>query len=173
MATYIVLFCVLAIFFRVASLAISVRHAAALKKSGAVEIGRKNSTVLATTHVLYYVSSMLEAVWRPHDLSPYVWLGLFLYVVGMLVLASVIRLLGPLWTVKLLIARDHTLIQHPLFRWFRHPNYFLNILPELTGLALVLNAHVTLFVGLVIYAIPLTIRIRQEEAVMRARFTDY
>src|SRR5437870_13907816 len=35
---------------------------------------------------------------------------------------------------KLLIASDHTLNQSGLFRWVRHPNYFLNILPELVGL---------------------------------------
>lgn len=173
MIIYLTLFCVFAVLFRLGSLLISLRHEAALRKSGAVEIGRKNTTVLAVAHVLYYVCAIIEAVFRPHDTGPALWLGILLYLVGILALVFVIRLLGPLWTVKLLIARDHVLVKHPLFRWFRHPNYFLNILPELAGLALILNAHATFVVGLALYAVPLTIRVRQEEAAMRARFRDY
>ena len=52
----------------------------------------------------------------------------------------------------------------------RHPNYFLNILPELVGFALVLHAYYTLIIGLPFYLIPLIIRIRQEESAMRAKF---
>ncbi len=72
----------------------------------------------------------------------------------MMTLVFVIHLLGRLWTVKLLIVRDHVLVTHQLFRWFRHPNYFLNILPELAGIALILNAHTTLVAGLALYAYP-------------------
>jgi len=53
-----------------------------------------------------------------------------------------------------------------LFRWVRHPNYFVSIIPELVGFALALNAYWTLVVGLPLYCIPLFIRIRQEEAAM-------
>jgi len=75
--------------------------------------------------------------------------------------------------VKLLIARDHELVTHPLFRRVRHPNYFLNILPELVGFALALHAWWTLVIGLILYAVPLTIRIRQEETAMAAKFERY
>ena len=40
-------------------------------------------------------------------------------------LVVVIRSLGRFWTVKLLLASDHVLVTNPLFRWVRHPNYFL------------------------------------------------
>jgi isoprenylcysteine carboxyl methyltransferase (ICMT) family protein YpbQ len=173
MTKTLVAICVLAVLFRLVSLFISVRHEAALKRSGAVELGRRNSLALAVSHVLYYVAAMTEAAFRPHDLDAAFWLGAILYVVGMIALVAVIRLLGPLWTVKLLIARQHVLVTHPLFRWLRHPNYFLNILPELAGLALMLNAHATLVGGLLIYAVPLSIRIHQEQIAMRARFADY
>ncbi|WP_299541157.1 isoprenylcysteine carboxylmethyltransferase family protein [uncultured Herbaspirillum sp.] len=173
MVIFLALFCVISVFFRLGSLLVSRRHEAALRESGAVEIGRTNSVVLALAHVLYYVSSMIEAAFRPHDVDRSFWLGIFLYFVGMMTLVFVIHLLGRLWTVKLLIVRDHVLVTHQLFRWFRHPNYFLNILPELAGIALILNAHTTLVAGLALYAIPLTIRIRQEEIAMRARFKDY
>jgi isoprenylcysteine carboxyl methyltransferase (ICMT) family protein YpbQ len=85
----------------------------------------------------------------------------------------VIRILGRQWTVKLLVASDHTLVTHPLFRVVRHPNYFLNILPELIGLALALHAFWTLGIGLLLYLIPLARRIREEEKVMRSKFPTY
>ncbi|WP_316175922.1 MULTISPECIES: hypothetical protein [unclassified Bradyrhizobium] len=49
---------------------------------------------------------------------------------------------------------------HPLFRIVRHPNCLLNILPELV-------------IGLIIYAMPLVLRIRQEETVMREQSATY
>jgi len=55
----------------------------------------------------------------------------------------------------------------------RHPNYFLNIVPELIGLAFALHAFGTLIVVGSLYSIPLTIRIREEERVMRTTFSAY
>jgi isoprenylcysteine carboxyl methyltransferase (ICMT) family protein YpbQ len=75
--------------------------------------------------------------------------------------------------VKLIVARDHELVTHPLFRHVRHPNYYLNILPELVGFALALHAFATLLVGLPLYLVVLTMRIREEERVMTERFADY
>ena len=85
----------------------------------------------------------------------------------------VIGVLGRLWTVKLIVAEDHVLTENRLFRWLRHPNYFLNIIPELIGFALVLNAWVTLTIGLPIYLMILARRIRQEEQIMSRTFSEY
>jgi isoprenylcysteine carboxyl methyltransferase (ICMT) family protein YpbQ len=72
-----------------------------------------------------------------------------------------------------IIARDHELVGHPLFRWIRHPNYYLNILPELTGFALAMHAFGTLLVGLPRYLLVLAMRVRLEEKVMKERFAEY
>ncbi|HVJ33603.1 MAG TPA: isoprenylcysteine carboxyl methyltransferase family protein [Terriglobia bacterium] len=173
MPANLIAFCVIAVILRLTTLAISIRHERALKANGAVEIGAGNSTLLALTHIAFYVAAIVEGSLRADAADIVTWLGLALYVFSMLVLLMVIRLLGRFWTVKLLIAQDHELVTHPLFRWVRHPNYFLNILPELVGFALALHAWATLVVGLVLYAVPLTIRIRQEEKAMAARFERY
>ncbi|WP_337269458.1 isoprenylcysteine carboxylmethyltransferase family protein [Oryzifoliimicrobium ureilyticus] len=144
-----------------------------MKQAGAIEIGKRNTLVLAIAHIFYYLAAIVEGSFRSHDLNIGFWIGVCLYGLGVIMLITVIRLLGRLWTVKLLIAKDHELITHPLFRWFRHPNYFLNIIPELVGFALILNAHITLVIGMLVYAIPLTIRIRQEEREMNTRFPGY
>lgn len=173
MPANLIAFCVIAVILRLTTLAISIRHERALKANGAVEIGAGNSTLLALTHIAFYVAAIVEGSLRAAPTDLITWIGLVLYVFSMLMLLMVIRLLGRFWTVKLLIAQDHELVTHPLFRWVRHPNYFLNILPELVGFSLALHAWVTLVVGLVVYTVPLTIRIRQEEKAMAARFERY
>jgi len=179
MPANLIAFCVVAVILRLTTLVISIRHERALKADGAVEIGAGNSTLLALTHIAYYVAAIVESSWHGaiHDgalaYDGVTWAGLVLYAFGMVMLLVVIRILGRFWTVKLLIARDHELVRHPLFRRIRHPNYFLNILPELVGFALALHAWWTLVIGLVLYAVPLTCRIRQEEKAMAAKFERY
>jgi len=63
--------------------------------------------------------------------------------------------------------------QSALFRWVRHPNYFLNIIPELCGLALIMGAWIVLVLGLPCYLLVLRVRIKQEEAVMQQHFPHY
>ena len=115
----------------------------------------------------------MEAVCRPPHFDTISIVGLILYGISVISILIVIRLLGRLWTVRLLIAKDHSLVSHPFFRIVRHPNYFLNVLPELIGFALVLHAYYTLLIGLPLYLIPLVRRMHQEEAIMRQKFTDY
>jgi isoprenylcysteine carboxyl methyltransferase (ICMT) family protein YpbQ len=170
----LVLFIVLAVLFRLATLFVSIRHERQLKAAGGVESGAANSTLLAVTHTAFYLTAIAESFLRGnHAFDGVALLGLAVYLFGAAMLIVVIRTLGRLWTVKLIIAGDHVLVTHPLFRWVRHPNYFLNILPELIGFALTLHAWYTLAIGLPLYFIPLIIRIRQEEAAMRQRFAAY
>lgn len=167
------LFIAAAILLRIAFLVVSIRHERALKARGAVEIGAGNTRALMLAHIAFYVAAIAEGMTRAAPVDALSVLGMLLYAFGMLALVMVVRLLGRFWTVKLLLAADHALVTHPLFRWLRHPNYFLNILPELAGFALALHAFGTLIIGLLIYAVPLLIRIRQEETAMRARFSTY
>ncbi|MGI4942442.1 MAG: isoprenylcysteine carboxylmethyltransferase family protein [Janthinobacterium lividum] len=167
------LFLVAAFAYRFAMLAVSIRHEKTLRAAGAREYGAINSKCLAIAHVAFYVVAAVEGIIRSARFDAVSGWGFAIYLFGAVMLFVVARLLGRLWTVKLMIAHDHGLVTHPLFRIFRHPNYYLNILPELVGYALTLHAYVTLVVGLVIYLVPLTIRIRHEDAVMREAFASY
>jgi isoprenylcysteine carboxyl methyltransferase (ICMT) family protein YpbQ len=169
----LILFITAAIVFRVVMLAVSMRNEKVLRQNGAIEYGARNSRLLALTHIAFYIAASIEGLARPAPFDFVTIVGLVLYGFGAVMLLVVSHLLGRLWTVKLMIARDHVLVTHPLFRWVRHPNYFLNILPELVGFALALHAWFTLVIGLVIYAVPLGIRIRQEERAMREHVPGY
>jgi len=158
---------------RVGSVAVSKRHEKVLKAQGAREYGRSTSHLLAAAHTVFYSGTLVEGLWRRTQPTPWTTVGLLLYALGILALVLVWRELKGLWTVKLLIASDHRLNQSTLFRWVRHPNYFLNILPELVGLALIMGAWLVLVVGLPLYLLVLRKRIMQEEQVMREHFPHY
>ncbi len=162
-----------ALLLRVGSVAVSMRHEKALKAHGAREYGRSNSHLLAAAHVLFYGGALVEGLWRSTQLTRWTTVGILLYVLSIIALLLVWRELKGLWTVKLLIASDHPLNQSALFRWVRHPNYFLNIIPELVGLALIMGAWIVLVVGLPLYLLVLRRRIVQEEQVMHEHFPHY
>jgi isoprenylcysteine carboxyl methyltransferase (ICMT) family protein YpbQ len=174
MSSYLIAFVVLAFAWRLLSVAISARHEKALKAAGGVEHGASNSLLLAAFHVLYYIAALAECFSGAHvpNLAISI-IGIIIYLAAALVLVSVMTLLGELWTIKIIIGHQHRLVKKGLFSFVRHPNYFLNIIPELVGFALALNAYWTLIVGIPLYLIPLITRIRQEEKVMRAAFPAY
>jgi isoprenylcysteine carboxyl methyltransferase (ICMT) family protein YpbQ len=166
-------FVVAAFVFRLGTLAISVRNEKRMKAEGAREFGRANSLVLGILHTAIYMAAIGEGWWRAVRVDAVSVAGMALYAIGAVGLVVVIRELGRLWSLKLLIARDHVLITHPLFRVMRHPNYFVGILPELVGFCLALHAWVTLAVGMPVYLVSLGLRIRLEEQVMRQEFAAY
>jgi isoprenylcysteine carboxyl methyltransferase (ICMT) family protein YpbQ len=159
--------------FRLVTLTISIRHERALRKNGAIEYGVFNSKILTVAYTSYLIAAAIEGVIRSAPIDIISGIGFVLYSISFISILVVIRLLGRFWTVKLLIARDHSLVLHPFFRLIRHPNYFLNAIPELLGVALVLHAYDTLVVGLPLILILFANRIRQEERTMRANFEAY
>jgi len=99
--------------------------------------------------------------------------GLAIYLISAVALVFVIRTLGPFWSGKVLIAPHHELVVHPVFRAIKHPNYFLNMIPELVGFTILLHAFVTLAIGLPIFLVTLYFRIRIEEQVLKNKFETY
>ncbi len=170
---FLVAFFVVAVALRFCSLFISKRNEARLRAEGAEEFGAGNSRVIAVLHVTLYAAALIEGLWRNAPVDTLTWLGVVLYTCSMFVLAYVIHELGNLWSVKLLLASGHTLKQSWLFRTVRHPNYYLNILPELLGVALVTKAWLALAILFPSYLFALFQRIKLEEQVMRQRFPQY
>jgi isoprenylcysteine carboxyl methyltransferase (ICMT) family protein YpbQ len=162
-----------ALMFRLWTLVISRRHEKVLMAHGAVEYDVKNSNALAIIHALFYFFAIIEGELRRTGLDSIALIGMSLYLAGGILLLIVMRLLGPLWTVRLIIANGHVLVRHWLFRKLRHPNYYIAIIPELLGLSLYMHAWYTLGIGGALYALPLYRRIQQENAVMAAGFPDY
>lgn len=141
------------------------QHAKQLKVDGAVEYGIKNSKFLAITHVLIYMSAAIEAFIRKDTFSLLNGIGLIILIIAYIMLFIVIKTLGHIWTLKLFILPNHPIITSGLYKVTKHPNYFLNIIPELIGVLLLTHATYTILL-LVPYAYFLIVRIRQEEKLM-------
>lgn len=164
---------IVAALLRLGSVAVSLRNEKALKAQGAREYGQRTSQLLAVAHTLFYGGTLAEGIWRSTQPTLWTTIGLLLYGLSIMAFLLVWHALHRFWTVKLLIASDHILNQSALFRWVRHPNYFLNIIPELVGLALIMGAWMVLVPGLPLYLLVLRVRIVQEEQVMQEHFPHY
>lgn len=160
-------FIILLIFFiiRLFSLTISIKHSKQLVQQGAQAYGEKNSKWLAITHILIYVGAAIETLLNHDTWRLMNTVGLIILVLAYLVLFHVIKTLGPIWTLKLYILPDHPIIRSGLYRITKHPNYYLNIIPELIGVLLLTHATYTSIL-LIPYAYFLFVRIRQEEKLM-------
>ena len=155
---------------RIASVLVSQRHEKKLRAEGAVEHGALNTKLLALAHTAFYFAALGEGWIRHTKFDAVSMVGLVIFAAAMLMLVWIVRLLGEVWTVKIMIAPNHPVSRHALFRTVRHPNYFLNIVPELVGYALIFHAYFTLAIGLPLYLAILAVRIVQEERAMRDLF---
>jgi isoprenylcysteine carboxyl methyltransferase (ICMT) family protein YpbQ len=163
----------MAVGIRLVSLVISRSNEKKLRKQNAVEYGIKNSKLLVLCHMLFYFFCLGEAILLKRQINQISYLGFGLFIFSMVMLWIVILSLKGIWTVKLIIVPGQKLNKSFIFKYFRHPNYFLNIIPELVSISLICQAWITLAIGLPVYLIPLTIRIVQEERVMKLHFKDY
>lgn len=170
---FLLIFFVIALGLRLTSLFISIRNEKRLKANGGIEHGKKVSIYLALLHTIFYLVSFVYAWLNPAPFTTLTVLGLFIFTFAIIMLFVVIKSLGPIWSVKLIIAKDHILNKSLIFKYFKHPNYFLNIIPELIGLTIVLNSYKVFIVLFPFYALLLYLRIRQEEAVMAQTFNNY
>lgn len=147
---------------RLAFLKTSKKNEAAILANGGVEYGVENTKRLTVAHILFYLGCFTEACLRHTTLDKIGFLGLGLLLFAFVMLVVVVRLLSEIWTVKLMIAKNHQFNDHWLFRVVKHPNYFLNIAPELIGLALLCHAWYTLLCVGPLYALILGNRIKEE-----------
>ena len=143
---------------------------------GATEYGQRNSALLIIAHFVFYFACIAEGYTKGFfycdELSM---LGAALMTFAMCILYTVIFSLGKFWTVKLFIAKKsgQSLNRGLLFKVFKHPNYYLSIVPELIGLGLFLHASYSLIIGFPLYIILLAIRIKMEEHIMKQYFQNY
>ncbi|WP_107726933.1 isoprenylcysteine carboxyl methyltransferase family protein [Neisseria weaveri] len=152
---------------RLVSLSISIKNEKRLIAEGARQFGEKNSKLLAAAHIAYYFLALAEAHIRGVPFDRVSAFGAGITAFALVMLFYVIRSLGKIWTLKIYIHPHHEINRSWLFRNVKHPNYFLNVIPELIGIGILCHAWTTMLFGLPVYFIILGIRIKQEEEAMR------
>lgn len=164
---YIIVTFIVFFIIRLISLSFSIRNEKRLLQKGAKQYGKLNSLLLTLAHIAYYAGALYEAYSQATEFNVISLVGLGVMTFAYGVLLYVIYKLRDVWTVKLYIAPNHRIERSFLFRTVRHPNYYLNIIPELIGVALLCNAWLTLCVGFPLYMCLLVVRIKQEEQAMK------
>lgn len=157
---------------RLVSLSYSIRNEKRILQLGAVQHGAFNSLMLTLVHIVYYFSALYEAYRSGIGFNHYSAWGTAVMAFSYIMLFYVIYKLRDVWTVKVYIVPNQRIEKSFLFRVVRHPNYFLNIIPELIGVGLLCNAWYTIMIGLPVYGCFLAIRIRQEEKAMKGMWSS-
>lgn len=148
-------------------LKISIKNEKKILADGGKEYGKQNSKRITILHILFYLSCAVEAEIKRVNFDYISAIGLVLIIFSMLMLYVVTNLLKDIWTVKLMVLKNHKYNNHWLFRKVKHPNYFLNILPELLGLSLLCHSIMSSVIILPFYIIVMYIRIKEEEKVLK------
>lgn len=164
---------VFSVFFllRLVSLFISIKNEKKIIQYGGIQYGKFNSILLTLIHIIFYFSCLYEAFYNGNVyLDRISYIGIIFLCFAYFILFYVIYELGNIWTLKIYILKDHKINNSFLFRYVRHPNYFLNIIPELLGMVLLCRAYKTFLILMPIYLIILGIRIYQEEKAMKDLF---
>jgi isoprenylcysteine carboxyl methyltransferase (ICMT) family protein YpbQ len=171
-STTIVIFAAYAFALRGLSFVVSFRNERRLRREGAVEYGRRGTAFLMGVSALYAIGAVVEGALKRVQFDAITVWGIAIHSFSMVMLFYVIYELRDIWTVKVLIARSHRLVSW-LFRNGKHPNYFLNLIPEFIGLTLVFKAWVTAVVLFPVLLLAIGVRIVQEEHAMREAFPEY
>ncbi len=150
----------------------SIQNERKLKQLGAVEYTRELSNLIIVFHVIFYLFAYYEALNEYYTFDLWVGIGIVIYTFSIVVLLLITRELGVYWTVRLFKAQNQPISQHWLYKKFRHPNYFLNIIPELIGLSLIFKAGKTFAILFPIYMILLGIRIFFEENLFKKEYKE-
>ncbi|HCQ8747202.1 isoprenylcysteine carboxylmethyltransferase family protein [Enterococcus entomosocium] len=166
MSISLYMFFIVIVVFRIRVLLISKRNEQELLESGSKEYGKIVSKLLAILHTLFYFCALFEGIYKKVQFDSIGLIGTLIIGLSFFILIRVIQILGKYWTVKLIFADKHTLNTNWLFKHVKHPNYFLNIIPELIGVSLVFHAWYTLLILLMPYGVCLYLRIREENQLL-------
>lgn len=160
----------IAISCRLLTLLISRCNESLLRSRGAQEYGAANSRWLAIAHTVFYLACGAEGHATHASPSASGVAGAATWCVAMLALLLVIVELRGVWNVRVLLEPGRGVMAGVHYRNWRRVNYLLAIVPELIGLALALQAWITLIVGLPIYLAVLRRRMAIERQAIEASF---
>lgn len=76
------IFIILAVAFRLITLAISIKNERKLKAAGAMEFGEINTRVLALSHIAFYLCAITEYGFSDYQADALTVVGLVIYLIG-------------------------------------------------------------------------------------------
>ena len=155
---------------RLAELAVSKRNLAWSMARGGREYGFAHYPAMVALHGGLLVGCVVESAHRPF-VPALGWTMFVLVVLSQALRWSCIATLGPRWNTRVIVVPGLPLVTAGPYRWFKHPNY-VAVVVEGFALPLVHTAWITALTFTVLNAALLTVRIRCENAALRAAVTE-
>jgi protein-S-isoprenylcysteine O-methyltransferase Ste14 len=122
---------------------------------------------------LMLVGSIAEHLWsRPRFDLPFFAAGWACALLSFWLRRRAIRELGKMWSLHVEIRAHHQLVISGPYRWVRHPAYTSMVL-ELVSFGLLLESRFTSALVAALFVPTLIVRIRIEEAALRAQVAGY
>jgi len=159
-----ILFISFIILLRIAELILSRRNEIWLLQNGAIEYGQKHYPYIVALHVLFIVSLIIE--YSTTQTAPLNLFFLVLYLLFVLFKALVISSLGKFWNTKIYHIPDFPLMKNGVYKYIKHPNYLI-VIAEIAVIPLIFHLYYTAIVFTVLNAIILSIRIKEENKVLK------
>ncbi|MGD9960567.1 isoprenylcysteine carboxyl methyltransferase family protein [Nocardioides sp.] len=153
---------------RVAELVVSKRTSAWSLALGGTESGRGHYPVMVVLHTGLLVGALVEAWWRrPEVPAALAWSMLVLVIASQALRWWCITTLGRRWNTRVIVVPGLPLVASGPYRFFSHPNY-VAVVVEGVALPLVHASWVTALVFTLANAVLLGVRLRVENAALRA-----
>lgn len=148
---------------RVGELIIAKKNEKWLRDNGAVEYGQKHYPVIVLLHIGFFVSLIIEYLSKPPETPVYILLFVFLALIILKI--QIISSLGKYWNTKIFHISGVPLIRKGLYKYFKHPNYFI-VICEIAIIPLIFHLYVTAIVFSLLNAAMLTVRVREENKIL-------
>jgi methyltransferase len=149
---------------RLAELAVASRNTRRLLARGGREVGAGHYPLFILLHASWLLAI---AVATPPRMQPS-WPLIGVFAVLQLVRVWVITTLGPYWTTRIVTVDDAPIVRSGLYRYVRHPNYWV-VTGEIAILPLAFHDWAVALVWSILNALLLRHRIRIETAALASR----
>jgi len=133
--------------------------------------------VIFASYVFVVMAGLAEFFYRSPEVNLWVsGTGYSLAIAGVVTTRRCVLTLGPWWSIRIEIKKDHRVVDKGPYRFCRHP-YYLATLLELGGFCLILNSYRALLYFIFVHIPCVVARIFSEERVLAAtlgaRYLDY
>ena len=149
---------------RLAELFIAQRNTGRLLEMGAQEVGAGHYPLFILLHASWLAALLVAVPWQTEPNWPLI--GVFVVLQALRV--WVITTLGAYWTTRIITLENAPLIRRGLYRFVRHPNYWI-VACEVAVLPLAFGAWAIALVWTILNALLLRHRVHVEERALLAR----
>lgn len=136
------LLCSLMVAARLFEIILAKSHEKILIEEGGIEVGADHYKWIVALHVSFFVSLIVEVLFRSGVNLKLATVPLILFLVIQVFRIWTIVSLGKYWNTKIIVLPGADLIKKGPYRWVKHPNYAIVAL-EIATFPLIFHAFVT------------------------------